>query len=308
MAKRLTKEEFIEKSKEKHGDNYSFEKTDFNVGGRLTNIFICLKHNREITHLNGNVFLRVNTPCLKCREEYTKNKCIKAHGDRFDYGHTNFSLPLWRHLNQFNCKKHGLFKISIGNHIRAKNGGCIKCDKEHMSSSQRQTIGEFVKKAKAKHKNQYTYEYIHQFKNMHEKVWINCDLHGLFHQTPANHTHKTKPQGCPQCRWLTISEKNSSDLENFIKKANNVHKNKYDYTSSIYSLSKNPIEIFCKKHEKFFNQTPNDHLSGKGCPDCAKEKIIEANTYLTSEMIRNRCKEVWGETYDYSKTSWENTN
>ena len=134
LGKKLTKEEFIAKSKKIHGKTISFEKTNFNVGGRVKNIFICLKHNKEITHLNGHDFLIVNTPCLKCREEYTKNKCIKAHGERFDYGHTDFSLPLWRHLNQFSCKKHGLFKVSIGNHIRTKNGGCLKCDSEHQSS------------------------------------------------------------------------------------------------------------------------------------------------------------------------------
>ena len=307
MAKRLTKEEFVAKSKKIHGNNISFEKTDFNVGGRLRNIFICLKHNREITHLNGNVFLKVNTPCLKCREEYTKNKCIKVHDHRFDYSKTDFSKSE-KNLNYFHCKKHGVFKNSIYNHLRYKNGGCLECYSEQESFRQRKNVSSFIDEAELIHKKKYTYENVHQFKNMHEKVWINCDLHGLFAQTPANHTHKTRPQGCPQCRWLTISKKNSSDLEKFIKKANNFHKNKYDYTSSIYSLSKIPIEIFCKKHEKFFNQTPNDHLQGKGCPDCGKEKSIETNTYLTSEIIRNRCQEVWGEAYDYSKTTWENVN
>ena len=305
MAKRLTKDEFIAKSKKIHGNNISFEKTDFNIGGRFKNIFVCKKHNQEITHLNGRTFLLVNIPCYKCREEQAKEKCIKAHKDRFDYSFTNFSLPEWGSLNVFSCKKHGLFEVSIGNHIRAKNGGCTKCESEHQSSRQKQSVEKFIENSNVIHKNKYTYDNVHEFKNMHEKVWINCNLHGLFAQTPANHTHKTGAQGCPQCKLLSISDKNSSNSQAFIKKAIKVHNNKYDYTRSIYSLSGNPIEIFCKKHEKLFLQKPNEHLQGHGCPICAKEKISIASASLTTKTVRQRCQDIWGDTYDYSKTVWE---
>ena len=307
MAKRLTKEEFIKKSKKIHGNNYSFEKTDFNVGGRVKNIFICLKHNKEITHLKGRDFLRVNIPCFKCREDESYNKCISVHGNRFDYSKTDFSKSE-NNLNYFHCKKHGVFKNLIFNHLRYKNGGCKKCDSEHQSSRQKQPVERFIENSIAIHQNKYTYDNVHEFKNMHEKVWIKCDLHGLFAQTPANHTHKTNPQGCPQCRILTLSKKNSSDLETFIKSAKKVHGNKYDYSLSNYTLSKNPIEIFCVKHKKSFFQTPNEHLSGNGCQICGREKMSLSNKYLTTELVKIRCKEVWGNTYDYSHTIWENNN
>ncbi len=261
-----------------------------------------------MTHLNGRDFLRVETPCEKCRMEQTKDKCIKAHKDRFDYSPTNFSIPEWGKLNKFLCKVHGLFEVSIGNHIRAKNGGCPKCDSEHQSSRQRQSLDEFIKSSLSIHGNKYDYTNVHRFKNMHEKVWIDCNIHGLFAQSPANHTHKTRPQGCPQCSILSISNKNSSDLETFIKSAKKVHGNKYDYTYSNYTLSRIPIEIFCIKHKKSFFQKPTEHLSGSGCQMCGREKMSLSNKYLTTEIVKNRCIEIWGNTYDYKDTKWENGN
>ena len=58
-----------------------------------------------------------------------------------------------------------------------------------------------IKRAKEKHENKYNYDLVHEFKNQHEQVWIECPIegHGLFSKSPANHLHKPRPQGCPRC-------------------------------------------------------------------------------------------------------------
>jgi hypothetical protein len=56
--------------------------------------------------------------------------------------------------------------------------------------------------------------------------------------------------------------------QDFIYKANKIHKNKYDYSLVKYSDSKNKVKIICPEHGEF-EQRPNDHIQGKGCILCA---------------------------------------
>ena len=55
--------------------------------------------------------------------------------------------------------------------------------------------------------------------------------------------------------------------QEFIQKARKIHGNKYDYSRVDYVKSKSKVCIVCPKHGEFW-QTPNDHLSGKGCRKC----------------------------------------
>src|SRR5690606_27781560 len=46
-----------------------------------------------------------------------------------------------------------------------------------------------------------------------------------------------------------------------------------DYSNSLYENATTKLEIGCPKHGSFW-QTPNNHLNGKGCPECRPEKSI----------------------------------
>lgn len=56
----------------------------------------------------------------------------------------------------------------------------------------------FIKKSIDIHGDTYSYEKVFYTKG-HDKVIITCKIHGDFMQSPSNHTHKTRPQGCPEC-------------------------------------------------------------------------------------------------------------
>lgn len=58
-----------------------------------------------------------------------------------------------------------------------------------------------------------------------------------------------------------------SCTEEFISKAIAVHGDTYDYSDVTYTRSNIDILIRCKKHGHF-NQLPNNHLRGAGCPLC----------------------------------------
>ena len=63
--------------------------------------------------------------------------------------------------------------------------------------------------------------------------------------------------------------------ENFIIHAKLVHKLlrelEYDYSLVIYIDSTTKVFIICKEHGKF-EQRPNNHLRGQGCPKCKESK------------------------------------
>lgn len=52
--------------------------------------------------------------------------------------------------------------------------------------------------------------------------------------------------------------------EEFIKRANEIHNYKYDYSKVEYKDMKTDVVIICSKHSDF-KQKPTDHLKGHGC-------------------------------------------
>mgnify|MGYP005857385263 CR=1 FL=1 len=65
--------------------------------------------------------------------------------------------------------------------------------------------------------------------------------------------------------------------EQFIEKSQKIHNNKYDYSLTEYEGSKTKVKIICPEHGEF-EQTPNKHLSGKGCYFCGKIRSGNKNT------------------------------
>lgn len=59
--------------------------------------------------------------------------------------------------------------------------------------------------------------------------------------------------------------------EIFLKRAHEVHGDKYDYTNTVYINNRHKIDICCPIHG-VFTQWANIHLQGADCPLCAKEK------------------------------------
>lgn len=85
----------------------------------------------------------------------------------------------------------------------------------------------------------------------------------------------------------------------FIKRAINVHNNKYDYDKTIYVLSTIKVTITCPKHGEFL-QEPRSHLKGAGCPKCYGNFKMGLSDFI----YRAQC--IHGENYDYSKSEYKN--
>lgn len=91
--------------------------------------------------------------------------------------------------------------------------------------------------------------------------------------------------------------------EQFIEKAKAVHGAKYDYSLVEYKNNKTKVIINCPIHTTF-EQRPNDHLDGRGCPLCgyeSKAKVIAAQARQAkakSEFV-SKSQSIHGDKYTY---------
>lgn len=160
------------------------------------------------------------------------------------------------------------------------------------------TNNEFIAKARIKHNNKYEYSNA-KYINSHTPIIIICPIHGSFLQIPNNHL---QGQGCPKCAKEKRVKTLLSCADKFINKAKKIHLNKnYDYSKVLYINSQTSVAIICPIHGKFW-QTPNNHLSGKGCPKCAKEgKKKSTKTFIAEAKIVHKDTK-----YNYSETIYIN--
>ena len=131
------------------------------------------------------------------------------------------------------------------------------------------TTEEFIAKAKEIHGDKYDYSKV-EYVNANTKVCIICLEHGEFWQKPVKHLIG---HGCMECGKNKISETISLTFEKFIRKAKNVHGDKYDYSKvDLEHRNENgEVCIICPIHGEFW-QKPSSHLYGFGCKKCGIEK------------------------------------
>lgn len=161
----------------------------------------------------------------------------------------------------------------------------------------------FIEKAKARHGDRYDYSKV-DYKHNKTKATIICPNHGEFEQMPTNHL---SGYGCPSC-----ANNKPLTAESFLKKANTLHKNKYQYQPSSSYSHKTKINITCPEHG-VFEQTINHHLSGQGCPSCATPALTTKlgrngfNHTGIDEFI-NSANRIHNNKYDYSKVVYKNNS
>lgn len=226
----------------------------------------------------------------KTTEQFiTESKIL--HGDKFSYEKT-----IYVRFNKkviITCQRHGDFFLTPRSHLAA--AGCIKCNKNIMSTE------EFIEKALHIHGDRYNYSLVN-YVGIDAKVEIKCLIHGIFLQTPYNHLHG---KNCPRCAG------NSRNLttKDFIESAMFLHEYKYSYEYSIYTGRKEDLIIKCYKHGNF-SQTPDSHLGGAGCPDCARQLLKDRGikTRLSTEEFIKRSIKIYGNIYSYNKVKYQTSH
>lgn len=129
------------------------------------------------------------------------------------------------------------------------------------------------------HHNKYIY--VENYINSKLKIKIICPIHGEFYKLA--YSHIKLGEGCHKC---SFKEKTKTH-DDFVKDANKIHHNRYKYYDK-YVNDRTKIKITCLIHGEF-NQTPNNHLRGNGCPFC-KGGIKKNHLYFInkSNIIHNK--------------------
>ena len=141
----------------------------------------------------------------------------------------------------------------------------------------RLTAEEFIKRAREVHGDKYDYSKVNYI-NSKAPVTIICPTHGEFYCSPNNHI--SNKSGCPYCNGGV-----KIDTVEFIRRARQVHGDKYDYSKVNYINSNTPVTIICPIHGEF-EQLPSVHLSNHGCPKCNGSRLESTvRLYLISNGI-----------------------
>ena len=312
---KLTTEEFISRSKLIHENKYDYSKVEYKNSQTKVEI-ICPIHGSfyqtPAAHLAGSGcpicgIEKANKTTLKKGKRLTTEEFIerakKIHGDKYDYSlveYVNLVTPV-----KIICPIDGVFLQRPDLHFRG--AGCQICSQRKLKMEQE----EFIRRSVEIHGDKYDYSKV-IYVNSVTPVEIICkDCNEPFFQKP---THHLSGSGCPVCGRKLATEKTKKlttlTIEEFIKRAHEIHGNKYDYSKVVYVNYHTKVEIICPEHGPFF-QAPGNHLNGNGCPKCSRKIVtnaviesLKARRKTTEEFIEE-AKKVHGDTYDYSKVKYE---
>lgn len=198
-TKKMTKEEFLSRAMEVHGEKYDYSESVITKAFEETKI-ICPIHGefwqKPIKHLSGQ-------GCPKCGYErngkrftLTNDDFIerakKKYGEKYDY-----SLVEYKGKGKkvkIICPEHGVFTKSPSTFLRGAE--CPICKKGKVLAKIRKDKEYFVRKATAVHGDSYSYGNF-DYVNWHTKGFVTCPKHGDFLVTPCNHI--SCKSGCPKC-------------------------------------------------------------------------------------------------------------
>ena len=211
--KKLTTDEFIERSSQIHKNKFDYSKSVYNVSMKKL-IIICPIHG-EFLQTPSNHY---HYGCIKCGIEKNSNSCRsnkevfikkakRIHGEKYNYDniiYKNASTKI-----EIVCKLHGsFFQLPCG-HL---NGyGCAKCAPLERNQNKPKSTEKFIEDAKKIHKKFYNYSLV-DYKGAHIKIEIICPKHGSFHQKPLGHLNG---KGCSKCVYHI--SKPETEFLNYLK-------------------------------------------------------------------------------------------
>jgi hypothetical protein len=267
--------DFIEKSVKIHDNKFDYSKVQY-VGSHKKVCIICPEHGEfsqsPTNHLSGN-------GCPKCASQYKRGKyrlttletfiaqAKEVHQDKYDYSKVEWKNTYTKIT--IICPVHGEFSQIPQNHIRLKCG-CRKCGRELTRSKvKKYDTAYFIEYAGKVHGSKYDYSKSQCF-SATSKVDIICSVHGKFKQIANQHL---QGHGCPKCNFDQMAKDRAMGRELFIKNAQSLFGDFYDYSKVKYINGQKNVCVICPTHGEF-EVTPNNHLSKKsGCPICNESKL-----------------------------------
>ena len=265
----MLKEVFLQKAKEIHNGKYEYVDLPNEIKATSIITVKCPIHGtfpqKVFKHLKGQ-------QCKKCSDARKgriqaekafirfKEKANAKFGGKYDYSKAVY-------IDRFTpieivCPIHGSFEQSPQGHLISPIG-CKECVNEKLRADQAFTKEEFIERARKVHGDKYDYSKV-EYINNRTPITIICPKHGEFQQPPDGHL---QGQGCKRCYYERLSASKLLTTEEFIKRAKEIHGDRYIYDVTEYKGMKEDVYIRCPIHG-VFKQNANNHLHGEGCSKC----------------------------------------
>ena len=291
MSKKLSFEEFVERSNKTHENNdLIYDESSFNGSHQKVRI-ICPKHGEfwQIAkdHMNGQGCPICGREKSGLQRRSNTEKFISSfkelYGNKLDL--SKFVYTKSNIKSTVICPIHGEFEATPNNLLRGR--GCPTCG--NINKKIKQTISEqvFDERMEKIYGDSLTYNFSN-YSNFGEKMEFVCSKHGSFEALPLNVLHG---HGCPICGREKCSKSRTMKFEEVLRRFKEVHGDTYTYDESTYKTSRKKMRIICPKHGEFW-QIPMNHWGGQGCPVCKESKLeMELDKALTDngiEFIRQK--------------------
>ena len=225
------------------------------------------KHNKKhmVYGLTNDIFLKT---------------AIEKWGTRFTYIDLDVQKNIRAEEQQIkvHCTLCNLdFTTNIRYHLflNPNGGGCVSCAKRLNSVNVRRSTEEFIKLAKQKWGDLYSYEAV-KYINVDTKVKIFCNTHqDYFLLTP--YTHLNNKYGCPICGNKKKNARVNAEVSAKFAaecKRREVEDN-LDMSRAVYTRFYSSIEIGCKTCGCWYTTIGQNFLRGRGnCPHCYRPRCF----------------------------------
>lgn len=292
----ITQEDFLERCKKAHNDEYDYSNAKYE-GSSKKLLITCRKHG---DFLQAPVKHWAGRGCPACKKtkigsalKNTKESVIEqfkgVHGDKY-----NYDLVVYVNLDtkvEIVCGDHGPFLQTPANHRKGK--GCPQCAKARVSEAKTISKEVWLSRFEKVHGDRYDYSKFSVI-NGDTPVEMVCRTHGSFMQSPYSHA---AGKGCPSCASEASRIRQLIPQEEAFEKLKSRWKGRYSYEGSTYCGRDENIEVVCHLHGKF-TATYGNHVSGSGCPLCGRLEASEKRL-LEERLVISRIKKVHGARYNY---------
>lgn len=292
-SRKINEDEFIRRSKEKHGDKFDYTHLGYKSLQEKVTIG-CPVHGdflqKAAEHMGG-------AGCRKCADEansknYTidtceiEKRCNEVHDHRYVYDFTGYKNTTAK--IKIKCPEHGWFEQVTRDHLGGS--GCIICGTAASIKKRRAKIEDILEQYHKIYGDRYDYSGFVNYERKRQVIDVRCKKHDLvFHPTVENHL---RGAGCPECGKEKSAESRTTSFEEYINRCIVMHGDKFLYDESTYKNLKSKIRIYCKEHDRWFDQHAGNHMNGEiGCPQCystrsrAEEEIFEYVKTLCPDAI-----------------------
>lgn len=288
MGKRITFDEFVNRSRDKHGDKFNYDNVDYENQYKPV-IIGCPIHGdfEQIpkSHMSGS-------DCRKCSQIKVANSLrgikklnrlddeiiIDRLSKMYDYDYSKCKITGTRNdaiISDILCPIHGFFTKRLNNHMRQKQG-CNLCGKNNLNTDI------FVERSNIIHQNKYDYSKF-EYKDTKTPSIIICPTHGEFMQKADKHL---VGQGCPDC-YRDIVSKGEKFISNFLKGRNiNFETQKIIPGSKLRMDFFLPVKNICIEYDGIQHFEPRSMFGGLEEFDLQRERDFRKSKYCDENHIK----------------------